>query len=191
MPTVWVTFLESVGADQRGRNLAGQADERDRIHQRVLQRCDGIGGARTRGHQHDADLAGGAGVTFGRMACPLLVANEDVLDILLLEDLVVDRQDRAAGIAEDMFDAVVLQRLENDLRSRHPIACRLIVRAHLSVPFDAGIAFVAGSPNFGHKKRPRRSLSSSAWVAIAGWLHHPAHALSHHDKSRCDFHGRK
>ncbi|XKM42960.1 hypothetical protein A4U53_017190 [Rhizobium ruizarguesonis] len=77
-----------------------------------------------------------------------------MLDILLLKDLVIDRQDRAAGIAEDMFDAVVLQRLENDLRSRHSIACRLIVRAHLSVPFDAGIAFVAGSPNFGHKKGP-------------------------------------
>jgi len=25
---------------------------------------------------------------------------------------------------------------------------------------------------------------------FAGWLHHPAHALYHHDKNHCDLHGR-
>jgi hypothetical protein len=32
----------------------------------------------------------------------LLVAHQDVLDVVLLENLVIDRQHRAAGIAEDM-----------------------------------------------------------------------------------------
>ena len=71
------------------------------------------------------------------MAGALLVAHQDVLDLVLLEDLVINRKHGATRISEDMLDAVVLQRPEYDLRSRHPIAiCRLIVRArHFSVPF--------------------------------------------------------
>ncbi|TQX92383.1 carbonic anhydrase [Rhizobium sp. rho-13.1] len=41
----------------------------------------------------------------------------------------------------------------------------------------------ARRPISGIKKGSFGSLLSSAWVAIAGWLHHPAHALSHHNKS--------
>ncbi len=55
------------------------------------------------------------------MGGALLVAHEDVLDLLLLEDLVIDRQDRAAGIAEDMLDPLVGQRLQHDLGTRHLI----------------------------------------------------------------------
>jgi hypothetical protein len=70
------------------------------------------------------------------MTGTLFVTDEDVLDVVLLENLIVDRQHCAARIAEEMLDAIVLQGLENDLRARHPIACRLIVRArHVSVPF--------------------------------------------------------
>ncbi|MNT46360.1 hypothetical protein D3C72_1829960 [compost metagenome] len=57
------------------------------------------------------------------MAGALLVANEDVLDIVLLVDFVVDRKHGATGIAEDMLDAVVLQCLENDLRACHLVFC--------------------------------------------------------------------
>ncbi|MCY1310113.1 hypothetical protein D9M70_602730 [compost metagenome] len=57
------------------------------------------------------------------MAGALLVANEDVLDIVLLVDLVVDRKHGAARIAEDMLDAVVSQCLENDLRACHLVFC--------------------------------------------------------------------
>ncbi len=52
-----VAFLEGVGADERGRNLAGDADERNGVHQRVLQRRHGIGRAGAGGDEHDADLA--------------------------------------------------------------------------------------------------------------------------------------
>ncbi|EGE57023.1 hypothetical protein RHECNPAF_511003 [Rhizobium etli CNPAF512] len=58
-----------------------------------------------------------------------------------------------------MFDAIVLQRLENDLRPRHPIACRLIVRAHLSVPFDAGICVCGRKPEIrAQKKAPEEPV---------------------------------
>ena len=114
-----VAFLESVGTDQRGRHLPGQADQRDRIHQRVLQRRHRIGGARPRGHQHDAGLTRRARIALGGMSRPLLVADENVLHRVLLEKLVINRQDRAAGIAEQMLDAIVLERLDDHFGARH------------------------------------------------------------------------
>src|SRR5215831_7518606 len=44
----------------------------------------------------------------------LLVADEHVLDFLLLEELVVDVEDRAARIAEDVFDAFFLEAADDD-----------------------------------------------------------------------------
>ena len=104
-----VGFLEGVVADQMGRHLAGQADHGDGIHQRVGETGHGIGGARTRGHQHDADLAGRARIALGGMDGGLLVADQDVAQPVLLEQRVVDRQDRAARIAEDDLDFLVDQ----------------------------------------------------------------------------------
>ena len=114
-----VAFLERIGADQRRRNLSGQADQRDRIHQRVLQRRHRVGGARPRRHQHDAGLAGRARIAFGGVAGALLVADQDVLDVVLLENLVIDRKHGAAGIAEQMLDAIVAQRLHDHFGARH------------------------------------------------------------------------
>jgi hypothetical protein len=45
----------------------------------------------------------------------LLVTYENVLKLVLLEDLVVDVQDGASGISEDVGDALILQTTYNDL----------------------------------------------------------------------------
>ena len=66
-----------------------------------------------------ADLAGGARIAFRRVDGALLVADEDVLDPVLLEQLVVDRQHGAAGIAEDMLDALVGESLQHNLGACH------------------------------------------------------------------------
>ena len=120
-----VAFLEGVVADEMGRHLAGDADERDRIHQRIGEAGHRIGGARARGDEHDAGLAGRARIAFGRMGGALLVAHQDVLHLLLLEDLVIDRQHRAARIAEHMLDPLVRQRLQHDLGARHLLIASL------------------------------------------------------------------
>ena len=112
-----VGFLERVGADQRGRHLAGDDDHRDRIHQRVGDAGDRVGRARAGGDEHDAGLAGRAGIAFGRVRRRLLVADEDVADAVLLEQRVVDRQHRAAGIAEHDLHAEIAQRLDQDIGS--------------------------------------------------------------------------
>ena len=72
------------------------------IHQRVGQSGDRIGGAGTRGHQHDAGLAGRARIALGRVDRALLVADQHVDELVVLEERIVDRQHRAARIAEDV-----------------------------------------------------------------------------------------
>ncbi len=67
----------------------------------------------------------------------LLVAHEDVLDLVLLEQLVVDVQDRAAGIAEDVLDAFFLQAADDDFRTGE---------LHGSMPYANGWNPPAPSP---------------------------------------------
>jgi hypothetical protein len=45
----------------------------------------------------------------------LLVAHQDMLHLVLLEELVVDEQHRAAGIAENVLHALFLQAADDDL----------------------------------------------------------------------------
>ena len=112
-----VRLLEGVVADHMGRNLAGQADDRHRVHQRIGQAGDRVGGTGAGGHQDDADLAGRAGIAFGRVDGRLLVADQDVADLVLLEQRIVERKHRTAGITEDHLHALIDQRLDHHLRA--------------------------------------------------------------------------
>ena len=120
-----VAFLEGVVADEMGRHLAGDADDRDRIHQRVGQAGDGVGGAGTGGDENDADLAGRAGVAFGGVNGALLVADENVLEAILLKQLIVDRQHGAARIAENVLNALIGESLKHHLGAGHRARHRL------------------------------------------------------------------
>ncbi len=104
-----IAFLEGVVADEVGRHLPGDADDRDGIHQRVGQAGHGVGRARARGHQHHADLAGRAGIALGGVHGRLLVAHQHMAQPVLLEERIVDRKDGATGIAEDDLDFLVDQ----------------------------------------------------------------------------------
>ena len=80
--------------------------------------------------------------TFGRRARiavggvdrALLVAHEDVLDLVLLEELVVDVEDRAARIAEDVLDAFFLEAADDDFGTRELHDVRLVTCACESRP---------------------------------------------------------
>ncbi len=117
-----VAFLERVVADQVRRHLAGDADDRDRVAQRVGQARHRIGGAGAGRDQHAADFAGRARIAFGRVRRALLVPHQDVLHPLLREQRVIDRQHRAARIAEQMLDALVGERLDHHFGAGHFLA---------------------------------------------------------------------
>ena len=112
-----VGLLEGVIADQMRGHLAGQADQGDAVHQRIHQPGHRVGRARAGGDQHHADFAGGPGIALGGMHRRLLVPHENVADLVLLENRVVDRQDRAARIAENNLDALRLEGPQQGLRA--------------------------------------------------------------------------
>ena len=114
-----VAFLERVVADEMRRHLSGDDDERDRIAQRIGQAGDRVGGARSGGDQHGADLAGRARITLGRMHGALLVPDQDVVHFVLLKQGVVDRQHRATGIAKKVLDALIGKCLDHHFRAGH------------------------------------------------------------------------
>ena len=148
-----IAFLKCVVADQMRRHLASDTDQRDRIHQRIGQRGDHVGRARPRRDERNARLAGRARIALGGMARALLMANEDVLDGLLLENLVIDRQHRAARITENVLDAVILQRLHDHRRAGHLPGFVFLRLAHLSLRCAAWRRL--GSPAPDNKKGPR------------------------------------
>src|SRR5262249_47572291 len=112
------------------------------------------------GHQHGRDLTGRARVALGRMNRPLLVAHEDVADLFLVEERVVNRQDRSARIAENILYALVGQRLDHHFGARHLFHHRPL---HLLIPEI--------------KKGPRRAPARIA--DLAGGLPAPGDAPSY------------
>ena len=164
-----VGLLEGVVADQVRRHLAGEADDRHAIHQRVGEAGDGVGGAGAGGHQHHADLAGRAGIALGGVHGALLVADQDVAQRVLLEDRVIDRQDGAAGIAEDMLDALVDQGPEHHLRADHFLCC------HGSSPYRTNDSrSTARAAERGRRQTPIFRTSRGFWFCAR--THEPAPA---------------
>ena len=76
-----------------------------------------VGGAGAGGGAADADLAGGARVAFGGEGGILLVAHQDVADVVVVEGVVEGKGD-AAGVAEDAIDALAGQAFEQAFSRR-------------------------------------------------------------------------
>ncbi|MNL49861.1 hypothetical protein D3C87_1728270 [compost metagenome] len=66
------------------------------------------------------------------MAGALFMTDENMLDVILLENLVIDRKNGAAWVTEEMFDAIVLQSAKHDFGACHPVAVIRRVRHVLS-----------------------------------------------------------
>jgi hypothetical protein len=112
-----IHFLEGILADGRGGNLAGDHHHGNGIHVGGGDTRHRVGGAGAGCHDGHADLAGTTGVGVGRMDGRLLMAHQDVLEILLLVDFVIDVEYRAARVPEDVLDTFVAQTADNDFRT--------------------------------------------------------------------------
>jgi len=110
-----VRLLEGVRADRGPRHLAGDRDDRHRVHVRVGDRGDQVGRARTGGRHADADLAGHHRVPLGRVPRALLVADEDVAYVLGVVERVVGGEDRSTRDTEDGLRTHLLEGLHQGL----------------------------------------------------------------------------
>ena len=63
----------------------------------------------TGSHERHADPLGRTGIGVGCMNSGLLVADQDMLDLFLLEQCIIDMKHGAAGIAENAVDLFFLQ----------------------------------------------------------------------------------
>ena len=104
-----VHFLKGVGAEHFAGDVAGDADDGNGIEHGGGDAGDEVGCAGAAGGDADADLAGGARVAVGHVRGALLVAHQDVVDGKLAQR-VVGGQNCAAGIAEDVGNALAYQR---------------------------------------------------------------------------------
>ena len=143
-----VRLLEPVGADQVRGDLAGDRDHGHGVHVGVRERGDQVGGAWPAGGHAHAGTPGGLRVAGGGVPGALLVADQDVADLLGVEQRVVGGEHGTAGNAEDDVDADPLKGEHEGLRPGDP---------------DRGRARVV---------RPRRGLLCVAGLAsrlAAGW----------------------
>ena len=108
-----VALLERVRSDQVRPHLAGDADERGRVHPGVGDRRDEVRRARPGRGERDADAPRRPRVALGHVAGALLVPGEDVAHGRAARERVVGRQDGAAGEAEDGVDALGLERAQD------------------------------------------------------------------------------
>jgi len=112
-----VALLEGIQSDRRRGHLAGDDHHRDRVHVGGGDAGHGIGHARARRHQRDADVAGGARIAVGRVHGGLLMAHQHVLDGVLLVECVVDVEHRPARVAPHVLHALGLQAAHEDFRT--------------------------------------------------------------------------
>ena len=111
-----VDFLKRVRAEDFAADLTGDADDRGRIQHGRGDARDHVRGAGAGGGHGNADAAAGAGVTVRHVRRTLLVAHKDVVQLRFAKRI-VDRKNRAAGIAENFPDAQARQRFAKDFRT--------------------------------------------------------------------------
>ena len=83
-----VGFLKRIRADQRTAHLAGDANQRHRIHLRVGNAGDQVRRAGAASRHGDADFSRDARIAFRREHRALLVPREDVAHAAALERVI-------------------------------------------------------------------------------------------------------
>ena len=99
-----VAFLEGILADGVCWHLSADDHHRNAVHIGGSNTGHGIGDAGAGGNQCHTDIAGGAGITVGRMHCRLFVAHQHMLNAVLLEKSVVNVQHGTAWVTPDVLD---------------------------------------------------------------------------------------
>ena len=109
-------------------------------------------------HEHAADAPSATRVSFRGMHGRLFVPHQDVANGVLLEQRIVDRQHRAAGVAEQVLDTMIDQRPHDHGCAGHLV--RIVARlAHRLLRMRVRRA--ASSWVSANKKGPKRPLHTA------------------------------
>ncbi|SCU83807.1 hypothetical protein CNECB9_4260011 [Cupriavidus necator] len=117
-----IAFLECILPNQRGRNIAGDDHHRNRVEIGSGNACNGIGNTRPGCHQRNTHLAGGSGVPVCGVDGRLLMANQQMLHIVLPVQGVVDWKHSAARISPDCANSFEAERLDDHFGTAHMVA---------------------------------------------------------------------
>ena len=113
-----IDLLEGVSADEARADVAGDGDHRDGVH---ISRCDAgdeVGRARAARCEAHADLAGGTGIAVRRMSRALFMCRQNVMNaVAVFIKCVVDIEDRTARVAENGVNALLYERVNQNLRT--------------------------------------------------------------------------
>ena len=103
-----VNFLKNIASQQRGNDLAGNNNHRNRIHISGRYSGNQVGCTRTGGNDTDSGFAGHSGITVGCVSGVLLGTNQHMPDVRAGQR-VIKRTDRRSRIAKDRFDTFCFQ----------------------------------------------------------------------------------
>ncbi len=109
-----VAFLEGIEPDRRRGNLPGDDHHRDGVHVGGGDAGHRIGDAGAGGDERHADVACGTGIAVRRMDGSLFMADQNVVDAVLLVQRVVDVEHRAAWVAPEVLHAFGLKTADED-----------------------------------------------------------------------------
>ncbi|EKE18389.1 MAG: hypothetical protein ACD_10C00010G0007 [uncultured bacterium] len=104
-----VALLERILADIGCRHLTGDDNHRNRVHVGSRNTGHGIGHARPRCHQSDTYLLRRTRIGIRRVNRSLLMAHENVLDLVLPEKSIVDMENGTTWVTEHTIHLFFLQ----------------------------------------------------------------------------------
>ncbi len=111
-----VDFLEGVVSDQERRDLAGQDDDGDGVHEGGGNPCDRIGSTGPGGDQSHSRLSRGSRVSVCSMDGGLFMADQHLMEWGTLK-FIKKREYRPTRIIKDNIHPFLFQTFDNDLRT--------------------------------------------------------------------------
>ena len=108
-----IDFLKRIQTDRRGGDLTGEDHHWNGIHVGSGDAGDRIRRSGTGSDQRHPYPAGCAGICIRRMHPGLLMAHQDVFELVLLENFVIDVEHGSARVAEYKLDPLLCQTTDN------------------------------------------------------------------------------
>ena len=117
-----IGLLERTASDHFLRHLAGDRDERNRVHEGVCDAGDKVRGTGAGSGHANSNLAGHTSIALGGENPALLVAWKNGADFFCFGESLMDRHRAATGIGENNLHTLALEAFNENFRAIHDIA---------------------------------------------------------------------